>query len=174
MLQIRFSDLKVQELIALCCVSGLTLNLVLGTGIGLRDSVAQAQPATILTQNSDAIEYYQRGVALYQSGDMAGAEAAFRKAIELNPNLAEAHANLGSIWANQNKLTEAISQFQTAIRLKPNLAVLHYQLGVAYYLQNQLEPAIVSLTKARDLFTEQGKLEEANMINQALQKMLNR
>ncbi len=73
--------------------------------------------------------------------------------------------------ANQNNLPEAISQFENAVRLRPELAVLHYQLGVALYLENKRPEAVVSLTKARDLLKEQGKTEDAEKVEKAIEKI---
>ncbi|NEQ71868.1 MAG: hypothetical protein F6K23_01500 [Okeania sp. SIO2C9] len=68
-------------------------------------------------------------------------------------------------------MSEAISQFENSVRLKPDLAVLHYQLWVALYLENKRLEALVSLTKARDLLKEQGKGEDAEKIEKAIQRI---
>ena len=95
----------------------------------------QSSNTTIIALNQEAKAEFERGVKLYKEGELKSAEAAFRKAIELDSEFAEAYANLGSILASQNNLAEAISQFENAVRLRPELAVLHYQLGVALYLE---------------------------------------
>ncbi|NES71242.1 MAG: tetratricopeptide repeat protein [Okeania sp. SIO2D1] len=139
----------------------------------LKPTAKQAQLAntTIIALEGEAKAEFDRGVKLYKEGDLTSAEAAFRKAIELDSEFAEAYANLGSLLANQNNLSEAISQFENAVRLKPDLAVLHYQLGVALYLENKRPEALVSLTKARDLLKEQGKGEDAEKIEKAIQRI---
>ncbi|MGD1809200.1 tetratricopeptide repeat protein [Dapis sp. BLCC M126] len=126
---------------------------------------------TVIALNQEAKAEFERGVKLYKEGDLKSAETAFRKAIELDSEFAEAYANLGSLLANQNNLPEAISQFENAVRLRPELAVLHYQLGVALYLENKRPEAVVSLTKARDLLKEQGKTEEAEKVEKAIEKI---
>ncbi|MDB9510642.1 tetratricopeptide repeat protein [Kamptonema animale CS-326] len=139
-------------------------------------SVKAAKPtptllaSQILAENSSANDYFQKGVALVQKQDLAGAEAAFRKAIEINPNFAEAYANLGSVLANQDKLEEAISNFEKAVSLKPNVAVLHYLLGRALYEQNRPQEAAEPLKKARDLFKQQGQNQEAETIERVLKE----
>lgn len=125
----------------------------------------------IIALNQEAKTEFDRGVKLYQEGDLTSAEAAFRKAIEIDPEFAEAYANLGSLLANQNNLSEAISQFENAVRLRPELPVLHYQLGVALYLENKRPEAIASLTKAKDLLKEQGQTEDAEKIEKALERI---
>lgn len=131
----------------------------------------QSSNTTIITLNQEAKAEFERGVKLYKEGELKSAEAAFRKAIELDSEFAEAYANLGSILASQNNLAEAISQFENAVRLRPELAVLHYQLGVALYLENKRPEAVVSLTKARDLLKKQGKIEDAEKIEKAIKRI---
>src|SRR4028118_729169 len=79
-----------------------------------------------LVQNTGANEYFQQGLNFAAQQDIASAEAAFRRVIEIDPNFAEAYANLGSVLANQNKLAEALPYFETAIRLKPNVPEFYY------------------------------------------------
>ncbi len=131
----------------------------------------QSTNTTVIALNQEAKAEFERGVKLYKEGDLKLAEAAFRKAIELDSEFAEAYANLGSLLANQNNLSEAISQFENAVRLRPELAVLHYQLGVALYLENKRPEALVSLTKARDLLQEQGKTEDAEKVEKAIERI---
>lgn len=148
-----FNSAKFQGVMLSCLVSGLILSPVLA----LPGRVAALVPANLLAQSQTAMDYYEEGVKLYESGDIAGAAAAFRQAVALDGNLAEAHANLGSILANEDRFAEAIPLFETAIRLKPNLAVFHYQLGAALFLNNQTDAAIKGLETARNLL-QKGKL----------------
>ena len=56
--------------------------------------------------------------------------AAARKALELNPNLAEAHNAMGKILATDDiDLQQAIREYQRAIELSPNYAGAHHWLG---------------------------------------------
>src|SRR5207248_4519337 len=58
------------------------------------------------------------------------ARAATLKALELNPNLAEAHNAMGKIHtANDIDLQKAIREYQRAIELSPNYAGAHHWLG---------------------------------------------
>jgi tetratricopeptide (TPR) repeat protein len=128
----------------------------------------------ILVQNSGANEVFQEGVRLAMQKNMTGAEAAFRRAIQIDPNFAEAYANLGSILANQNKLAEALPNLETAIRIKPNAPEFHYMLGQVLFAQNRMSDAVESVKRARDLYRKQGKTQEANTLEQVLQDMTNR
>ena len=62
-------------------------------------------------------------------GKLDEAIAAYREAIRLKPDYAEAHSNLGIALAGQGKLDEAIAEYREAIRLKPDYAAAHNNLG---------------------------------------------
>jgi tetratricopeptide (TPR) repeat protein len=62
----------------------------------------------------------------------AEATAAYRAAIERNPDAMVSHLNLGSLVASQpGGLPEAIEHFEAVIRLKPDHVTAHYNLGSA-------------------------------------------
>ena len=124
-----------------------------------------------LVQNTEANQYFQQGLNFAAEQNNPNAEAAFRRVIQIDPNFAEAYANLGSLLANQNKLAEALPNFQTAIRLKPNVPKFHYMLGQVLYAQNKMADAVESVKKARDLFRSQGKTQQANSLEQVLKDM---
>jgi tetratricopeptide (TPR) repeat protein len=45
----------------------------------------------------------------------------FHEALRVNPNNAEAHANLGLALLDSGKARESIPEFEAALRLKPEL-----------------------------------------------------
>ena len=52
-------------------------------------------------------------------GRVAEADAHFRKALEINPDYADARNNLGSLLVAIGKIDEGIAQWETLIRLQP-------------------------------------------------------
>ena len=54
-------------------------------------------------------------------GKLQEAELSYRKAIEIKPDFAEAHSNLGIILKDLGKLQEAELSTRKAIELNPNL-----------------------------------------------------
>ena len=124
-----------------------------------------------LVQNTGANEYFQQGLNFAAQQNTASAEAAFRRVIEIDPNFAEAYANLGSILANQNKLAEAVSYLQTAIRLKPNVPEFYYILSKVLSAQNKRAEAVESVKKARDLYRNQGKTQAANKLDEVIKNL---
>ena len=155
-------------LTAVAAPSLLTVAFVCAANISLPVRASESPVKNSLVQNTGANEYFQQGLNFAAEQNRESAEAAFRRVIQIDPNFAEAYANLGSILANQNKLAEALPNFQTAIRLKPNVPEFHYMLGQVLYAQNKMADALESLKKARDLFRNQGKTQEANSIEQII------
>jgi Flp pilus assembly protein TadD len=49
----------------------------------------------------------------------------------LNPNLLEAHSDLGRALYSKGDVDEALEEFRTAVLLDPNRANVHYDLGIA-------------------------------------------
>jgi non-specific serine/threonine protein kinase len=69
------------------------------------------------------------------------ADAASRKAIELDPELAEAHASRGLALTLNKRYEEADTEFRAAIRLNPKLFEAHYFYGRACQQQGRLAEA---------------------------------
>ena len=124
-----------------------------------------------LVQNTGANEYFQQGLNFAAQQNTASAEEAFRRVIQIDPNFAEAYANLGSILANQNKLAEAVSYLQTAIRLKPKVPEFYYMLAKVLSAQNKRAEAVESVKKARDLYRNQGKTQAANKLDEVIKNL---
>ena len=79
------------------------------------------------------------------------AEAWARKAIELDPELAEAHASLGLARALQGDRSGALESLGNAIELNPSYApALHWRANVLAEM-GQLEPARVDAARAAEL-----------------------
>ncbi|MGF1934881.1 MAG: TIGR03032 family protein [Nostoc sp. ChiQUE02] len=66
--------------------------------------------------------------ALQGLGQMEQAIAAYQKLLAINPNVAQAHCNLGTIWQIQGKTKKAIAADRRVIQLKPNLAAAQQNL----------------------------------------------
>jgi tetratricopeptide (TPR) repeat protein len=59
-------------------------------------------------------------------------EKLLNTAISLDPKLAEAHLQLGNLYADQSKYAEAVPEYEKALQFSPDLADAHYRLGQAY------------------------------------------
>ena len=60
------------------------------------------------------------------------AEAAAKKALELDDSLAEAHASLGLIATEELDLKRGVKEQERAIQLNPNYATAHHWLGLGF------------------------------------------
>ncbi len=72
----------------------------------------------------------------------AEAEKYFRRAIELNPNYAEAYNNLGNLFNDTGRIEEAKEFYLKALSIKPDFAVCHKnlaQIKTFYKGDSQLE-----------------------------------
>jgi tetratricopeptide (TPR) repeat protein len=72
---------------------------------------------------------------------MAKAADEFLIVVRLRPDFPEAHYNLGSAYAHQGNLDEAITQYQAALDLRPDFVGAHYDLGTVYKLKGMTEKA---------------------------------
>ncbi len=77
--------------------------------------------------------------------------SAAQKALELDPELAEAHARLADVYRSRFQWSDAEAEYKRALELKPNDAAAH--LGFAYWLlsHGRTEEAIAWSRRAREL-----------------------
>ncbi len=78
------------------------------------------------------------------------------RALELNPNDADGHADLGDVLLFGGQAEEAIRSLETALRFNPNLdAGSVVALGLAYYIKGRYDDSIATLernlTRNRDI-----------------------
>ena len=76
------------------------------------------------------------------------AEALFRRAIALRPDLPDAYYNLGTALALQGRYAEAEVPLRTYLERVPSSASGAERLGLAYLLQRRYEPAVPLLRTA--------------------------
>src|SRR5487761_1393274 len=75
----------------------------------------------------------------------------FRKVIELNPNLAEAHSRLAILLAQEGKFDQALPEVRCALELDPISAETSATAGMLYLYSRQYDTAIDLLTNATEL-----------------------
>ncbi len=92
------------------------------------------------------------GLAAERLGNADGAELFYRRAIEVEPSLAQAHKNLGDIAFARGTSEEALRLYQRVAELAPDLGDdVYARLGTLYYRARNREAAIRSWTRALEL-----------------------
>ncbi len=91
------------------------------------------------------------GYDLAHQGRLAEAIAHYQKALEINPDFAEADNNLGTALLNQGKLEEAAEYYHRAIEHDPDFAEAHNNLGLVLTKQGRPAEAIEEYRKAIEL-----------------------
>src|SRR5437899_2333871 len=79
------------------------------------------------------------------------AEAAAKKALELDDSLAEAHASLGLIATEELEVNRGVNELERAIQLNPNYATAHHWLGLSLATLRQSDRSIGELKRALEL-----------------------
>ncbi|MFB3921928.1 MAG: protein kinase [Terriglobia bacterium] len=89
----------------------------------------------------------------FESNDknLQGADAASRRALSLDPDLAEAHASRGLAVALNKRYDEAAKEFEEAIRLNPKLFEAYYFYGRALNAQGKMAEAAEMFRKASEV-----------------------
>ena len=106
---------------------------------GQFDEAAAAYGVLIEKQRSPGL-HVNLGYSLWMSG-RPGAEAQFRRAIELKVDFAPAWTGLGDMAAGQGDHAAAVGHYECAIRSDAQLAVAHNNLSQSLHALGRLEEA---------------------------------
>ncbi|MEL7314053.1 MAG: tetratricopeptide repeat protein [Cyanobacteria bacterium J06559_3] len=93
---------------------------LLAVGLSVTTFVV-APPAIVQTQSVE--DLYRQGIAAHNAGDYTQAEAIWQQVLEVNPDDAVAHYNLGTALAAQGQYEAAETAHREAIRLDPSYAI---------------------------------------------------
>lgn len=123
-----------------------------------------------------AESHLERGVGLEQAGRLDDAIAETERALELDPKLVMAHANLIILYGRAGDLKKAEEHYQAAVKLNPNqFADAPYNYGLVLMKEGKLGEAEKAFRKALEInpsfadahnnlgfvLERQGKLAEA-------------
>ncbi|HEX9630280.1 MAG TPA: tetratricopeptide repeat protein [Pyrinomonadaceae bacterium] len=119
-------------------------------------------------QNRDsaaASEQYNKGVRLHQSGDLAGAIAAYTRAIKIDANKQDAYNNRGVAYLALKEYAAALADFSRSIELGPTSEAYNNR-GNIYFSQKQFKEAIsdfgesIKLKGSAEAYTNRGTAYE--------------
>lgn len=97
------------------------------------------------------LKYLAEGHENLKAGRWQAAIDSYKKALELDPELAVAHYFIGLVYAEQEKTDEAIESFLKAIDLDSELAEAYAALGQAQIDKENYNAAAESLERALKL-----------------------
>jgi tetratricopeptide (TPR) repeat protein len=91
------------------------------------------------TRNEEARQSYNSALLLQGQGKLREAEAAYQKAIELDPGFCDAMDNLGQMLRSEGDTKRAIGWYRRSLAVKPDNLVAHQNLAAAYRFQGELD-----------------------------------
>jgi protein O-mannosyl-transferase len=99
-------------------------------------------PAAAPLRRVLALAHLDASVALSRRDRSGPSAAEIARALELDPESAEARNELGSRLVNEGRLDDAALEFREALRINPDFALAHSNLGYVFFLKGQREAAI--------------------------------
>jgi tetratricopeptide (TPR) repeat protein len=113
------------------------------------------KPYAIKNINEEFLNDYsfvRAGNEFFRAGDKDNAIQEYQKALELNPNNAEAHLKLGFLFYNVEQMhKEGMQHYDKAFKLNPKDPRILHDLGMVLMHQKKLDEAIKYLSAALQL-----------------------
>ena len=100
--------------------------------------------ADTIQEAGDAAAQNVKGLALYKLGKYEEAIKAYKEAINLKKDFAEAHYNLGDAYSQLRDYKKAIEAYKQAIRSQPDFATAYNNLGMAHYKLGEHKKAVAA------------------------------
>jgi tetratricopeptide (TPR) repeat protein len=89
-----------------------------------------------------AVKEYNKGRTAFRKGDKETALNHFQNAVQIDPDFADAHNDLGVLLAKVGNTGEAAEQFQRAITLAPDHTIALGNLSLALYMLKRFEEVL--------------------------------
>src|SRR5262245_747255 len=112
----------------LAAVFSMSIPLAAEQARSSRAAAATATPEKV----AEAYNQCLLGHRLEDKDDEAGAIAAYKRAMELDPNAADIPAQLASVYLRQNKVQEAMTAAEQALKIAPANREGNRVLGIVY------------------------------------------
>ncbi len=115
---------------------------------GLKQSTKKQEQYAVAVKELSATDWFEKGVKFYGPGNFKEALNAYNKAIQLNPQYAEAYIGRGAAYADLGNNQQAINDFTKAIQLNPKDTLAYLNRGAAFYRLGDYQEAINDLSRA--------------------------
>src|SRR5262245_51003916 len=115
--------MRVAVFTAILCVS-------ISSMVAAQGARSKESPLSPQAKVAQAYEQFLIGHHLEDTGDLPGAIAAYKKAIDLHPLAADIHAELAALYMRHDRGDEAVSTAEQALKVAPANAEAHRVLGL--------------------------------------------
>jgi tetratricopeptide (TPR) repeat protein len=102
---------------------------------------SELEPSNSLAQYYYAMSLWKGKRAEGSGLDLQLIESLLKRSIALDEKLADAHLQLGNLYADQHEYAKSIPEYVRALELNPNLPDAHYRLGTDYVHTGQKDRA---------------------------------
>jgi len=100
---------------------------------------------------ADPLDHLYRGMKLAQEGKLREAVAAHLRALELNPNLAQAHINLISLYGRLGQYREAEKHFRLATHLEARNPKCYFDYALLLATQSRFAEAETAVRRTLEI-----------------------
>jgi tetratricopeptide (TPR) repeat protein len=100
------------------------------------------------------------GLAYYQKGQYRTAMRYYKKALEVQPDFANALRGVGRIYLATNQGRLALKYLKRAVKSAPRAPEIHFDLGEAHLLMGQMDEARYAYDNVIDLAPPESELSE--------------
>ncbi|MEW6710366.1 MAG: tetratricopeptide repeat protein [Candidatus Riflebacteria bacterium] len=104
-----------------------------------------------------ANQHLDRSISFALTGKIDQAISEAKKAIEIDPDFAQAFNKLGDYYLKKGAISEAVDVYRKSIVLNPENENSHFDLGRSLAMLGKYEEALESLNKALDLDPTHGE-----------------
>jgi tetratricopeptide (TPR) repeat protein len=95
-------------------------------------------------RRDEAEDWYQTGCQREDEGDADGAIAAYKRALQRDPEHVDAHINAGRLLHERRETAQAVRHYQRALALRGDDAIAAFNLGVALEDQERHDEVIAA------------------------------
>ena len=106
---------------------------------------------TLACTSRNTVAHNILACAFASRGQFDAAILQFRRALEIKPDYAPAHQNLGNTLNRLSRFDEALSHFRAAARLQPDSAQLRAGIGTVLARLGRCDEALAEYTKALEI-----------------------